>query len=97
MSPFEIGVLPDGRRQDPGERSLARSPRHCAITRSSKLPPDEPGAANILRIGDTVLMPAAFPHTREIVRREGLDVRTVDISELMKAEAAVTCSSVIFE
>jgi dimethylargininase len=59
--------------------------------------PDEPGAANILRVGDTVLMPAAFPHTREIVGREGLDVRTVDISELMKAEAAVTCSSVIFE
>jgi dimethylargininase len=58
---------------------------------------DEPGAANILRIGDTVLMPASFPHTREILRREGLEVRTVDISELMKAEAAITCSSVIFE
>ena len=59
--------------------------------------PDEPGAANILRIGDTVLMPAAFPRTREIVLREGLEVRTVDISELMKAEAATTCSSVIFD
>jgi dimethylargininase len=58
---------------------------------------DEPGAANILRIGDTVLMPAAFKHTQEIVRNEGLVVRTVDISELMKAEAAITCSSVIFE
>jgi dimethylargininase len=58
--------------------------------------PDEPGAANILRIGDTALMPAAFPHTREIVVAEGLTVRTVDISELMKAEAAITCSSVIF-
>jgi dimethylargininase len=58
---------------------------------------DEPGAANLLRIGDTVLMPAAFPRTEEIVRGEGLHVRTVDISELMKAEAAVTCSSVIFE
>ncbi len=59
--------------------------------------PDEPGAANILRIGDTVLMPAAFPRTQEIVAREGLAIRAVDISELMKAEAAVTCSSVIFE
>ena len=59
--------------------------------------PDEPGAANILRIGDAVIMPASFPHTQEIVRGEGLDVRTVDISELMKAEAAVTCSSVIFK
>jgi dimethylargininase len=59
--------------------------------------PDEPGAANVLRIGNAVLMPASFPHTREIVRREGLRVRTADISELMKAEAAITCSCVIFE
>jgi dimethylargininase len=59
--------------------------------------PDEPAAANILRIGGTVLMAAAFPRTREIVRSEGLAVQTVDISELMKAEAAITCSSVIFE
>ena len=62
-----------------------------------KVAVDEPGAANILRIGDTVLMPAAFPHTQQIVRNEGLTIRTVDISELMKAEAAITCSSVTFE
>jgi dimethylargininase len=58
---------------------------------------DEPSGANILRIRDTVLMPASFPHTREIILREGLDARTVEISELMKAEAAITCSSVIFD
>ena len=58
---------------------------------------DEPGAANVLRIGDTVLMPACFPHTEQILRREGFQLRTVDISELIKAEAAITCSSVIFE
>jgi dimethylargininase len=57
----------------------------------------EPGAANVLRIGDAVLMPASFPKTRAIVREWVSDVRTVDISELMKAEAAITCSSVIFE
>lgn len=58
---------------------------------------DEPGAANVLRIGDTVLMAASFPNTEQMLRREGFNVRTVDISELMKAEAAITCSSVIFE
>jgi dimethylargininase len=58
---------------------------------------DEPGAANILRVGHAVLMPASFPHTQQIVRDQGLEVRTVDISELMKAEAAITCSSVIFK
>jgi dimethylargininase len=57
----------------------------------------EPHAANVLRIGGTVLMPAAFPRTRERLEREGLSTRTVDISELMKAEAGVTCSSLIFE
>jgi dimethylargininase len=58
---------------------------------------DEPGAANVLRIGDTVLMATAFPNTEQILRREGFNIRTVDISELMKAEAAITCSSVVFE
>ena len=57
----------------------------------------EPGAANVLRIGDSVLMPACFPRTRELIESEGLSIRTVDISELMKAEGAITCSSVIFE
>ncbi len=62
-----------------------------------EVPEDEPGAANVLRIGDTVLMPACFPRTEERLRGEGLNVRTVDISESIKAEAAVTCSSAIFE
>ncbi|HEX4274359.1 MAG TPA: arginine deiminase family protein [Bryobacteraceae bacterium] len=61
------------------------------------VPADEPEAANVLRIDDGILMAAAFPGTAEIVRRQGLEVRIVDISELMKAEAAITCSSVIFE
>jgi dimethylargininase len=58
---------------------------------------EEPGAANVLRIGDTVLMPDSFPQTRKIIEAEGLRVLAIDISELMKAEAAITCSSVIFE
>ncbi len=58
---------------------------------------DEPGAANVLRIGDTVLMPTSFPRTEEILRARGFNIKTIDISELIKAEAAVTCSSVIFK
>lgn len=61
------------------------------------VPADEPGAANVLRIGGTILMPACFPQTAELLRLEGLAIRTLDISELMKAEAAITCSSVIFQ
>lgn len=58
---------------------------------------DEPWAANALRIGDTVLFPASFPHTEAILRRAGLRVQTLDLSELQKAEGSVTCMSVIFE
>jgi dimethylargininase len=58
--------------------------------------PDEPWAANVLTIGSVALMPAGFPATVEIVERAGWKVLTVDISELRKAEAGVTCSSLIF-
>jgi dimethylargininase len=58
---------------------------------------DEPGAANILRIGGSVVMPECYPGTAELLCGRGLAIRAVDISELMKAEAAVTCSSVIFD
>jgi dimethylargininase len=58
---------------------------------------DEPWAANALRIGGTVLMPAGFPHTEAILHRAGFQMQTVDVSELQKAEGSVTCMSVIFE
>lgn len=57
----------------------------------------EPGAANALAIGNTVVMPDAYPATAEILRREGFTVRALDITELMKAESGVTCSSLLFE
>jgi dimethylargininase len=58
---------------------------------------DEPWAANALRIGETVLMPAGFPLTEARVRCAGFSVRALDVSELQKAEGSVTCLSVIFE
>jgi dimethylargininase len=59
--------------------------------------PREGRAANVLAIGGSVIVPACFPGTAEILTREGLRVRLLDVSELMKAEAGVTCSSLIFE
>jgi dimethylargininase len=58
--------------------------------------PDEPHAANTLRIDETVVCAAAAPRTRDRLARLGLDVETVDVSELAKAEAGVTCCSLIF-
>ncbi len=58
---------------------------------------DEPWAANALRVGAAVVMAAAFPKTADRLRRAGFEVRPVDVSELMKAESGVTCSSLILE
>jgi dimethylargininase len=59
--------------------------------------PGEPGAANALAIRNTVVMPGAYPRTAEVLRREGFTVRMLDMTELMKAESGVTCSSLLFE
>jgi len=59
--------------------------------------PGEGRAANVLSIGGSVIVPACFPRTAEILARAGYKVRSLDVSELMKAEAGVTCSSLIFE
>ena len=52
--------------------------------------------ANVLAIGETVLVPAAAPRTAELLRGLGRQVRLLDNSELMKAEGALTCCSLIF-
>ena len=57
---------------------------------------DEPWAANVLTLG-AALMPDCFPGTAAIVKSLGWEVRVVDISELRKAEAGVTRSSLIFK
>jgi dimethylargininase len=41
-------------------------------------------------------MPAGFPETRQRLERAGFEVVTVDVSELQKAEAGVTCCSILF-
>ena len=57
--------------------------------------PDEPFAANVLRVNGSILCAAAHPRTAALLAGRGCDVRTVDVSELAKAEAGVTCCSVI--
>lgn len=56
----------------------------------------EPHAANVLRIGDALVMPAGFPRTRQRLLDAGFHVIAVDVSELQKAEGAVTCCSLVF-
>lgn len=56
---------------------------------------DEPEAANSLRIKDAIFMHSGFLKTVELLREQGFTVKTIDISELLKAEAGLTCSSII--
>lgn len=55
----------------------------------------EPAAANCLRAGDLLILPAGNPRTAERLRGRGFEVVEVDVSELQKAEAGVTCMSLI--
>jgi dimethylargininase len=57
---------------------------------------DESWAANTLRVGETVLMNSQCPHTMALVSAAGYRVRAVDISEFLKAEAGLTCMSLVF-
>lgn len=56
----------------------------------------EPWAANVLRVGDSVCVSAAFPRTAEALAARGYDVRAVEVSEFAKAEGGMTCLSLLF-
>jgi dimethylargininase len=57
----------------------------------------EPWAANTLRVHDTLLLPAGNPRTQARLLELGFKVCVVDISELQKAEAGLTCMSLLGE
>ncbi len=57
----------------------------------------EPHGANALRIGDSVIYSSQYPRTGALLGRRGLRVCEVDLSELAKAEGAVTCCSLIVD
>lgn len=57
--------------------------------------PAEANAANVLRVGDALWTHAGNPRTHEKLASAGFDVDQVDISELIKAEAALTCLSLL--
>ena len=60
------------------------------------VPEQEPAAANAILLNGVVIMPG-FPKTSALLEERGFRVRRVDVSELQKAEAGVTCCSLIVE
>lgn len=65
-------------------------------TRFVDVDPAEPGAANVLRVGAELWAHPGYPRTFERLRGLGYPVVAMDISEFVKAEAALTCKSLLF-
>ena len=61
---------------------------------------DEPSGANVLPLsaphGPVVLVSSSAPNTAERLAATGLEVRMLDIDEFEKAEAGLTCLSLIW-
>lgn len=57
--------------------------------------PGEPFGANVLRLEHELIMNAAYPRTAALVADLGYALRIVDIAEFGKAEAGLTCMSLL--
>jgi dimethylargininase len=55
----------------------------------------EPSAANVLRVADTLLVPTGNRATGRRLRAAGLDPVEIEIGEFQKAEAGLTCLSLL--
>jgi dimethylargininase len=75
----------------------AVDPRQFAGIEPVPVDETEEAAANCLRVGNRLILPAGNPRTAGTLRDRGFQVTEVDVSELQKAEAGVTCMSLIDE
>jgi dimethylargininase len=71
-------------------------PGAFAGMRFVEVDPAEAQAANALLVRGRVIHPHDFPATRRRLEDLGISVLPVDLSELAKAEGAVTCCSLVF-
>ena len=72
-------------------------PAAFAPLRPITVDPAEPYAANVLRLGETVFVPADAPRTMDRLRDAGVRVAPLDMSELAKAEGGLTCCSILLD
>ena len=59
--------------------------------------PAEPSAANALWVGEKILYPDLYPQTRQRLAERGIDVHLLEMDELLKAEAGLTCCSILIQ
>jgi len=60
------------------------------------LPAEDEYAADTLAVGDTILMAKGYETAHTMVREVGLDVISMDVSEIQKCDGALTCLSILF-
>jgi dimethylargininase len=70
-------------------------PRVFAGTAPLAVDADEPYAANTLTVGGVTLVSSAYPRTQQRLEDAGIATRELEVDELHKAEAALTCMSLI--
>jgi len=58
--------------------------------------PAESYAANSLWVNSTVLVPAGFPRTLELIKQAGYTTLTLDVSEFRKLDGGLSCLSLRF-
>jgi dimethylargininase len=56
-------------------------------------PPEEDHAAHALRINDTLLVPAHFPRTADLLLSRGYPVKPLEVAEIRKLDAGLPCMS----
>jgi len=56
-------------------------------------PDGEEAAANALRVNDTVFVGDCYPRTLDLIRKEGLNVTALSVSEVAKLDAGLSCMS----
>jgi dimethylargininase len=90
-------VAPDTMLFNPKWISAEPFRRQYRDLRSLEIAPEEDYAGNALMVGGSIIYPTCFPRTAEILISAGIALRFTDVSELQKAEGAVTCCSLILQ
>jgi dimethylargininase len=70
-------------------------PAAFAVARVIEVAPEEAFGANTVTIAGTTLVSADFPKTRSRLGEAGVRTRALRVSELHKAEAALSCLSIL--
>lgn len=83
-----------------GDERVLANPRWIDMQRMRGLEvievhPAEPFAANVLNLGDRLLVSASYPQTNSLLEQLGHTLEVLELDELEKAEAGITCLGIL--